>query len=144
MAKAPASKADHEPESTAPAAAAPEPWSIEVEAYRKGFYPEPGSIHGWIRRPGDRFKIKDATAFSREWMVIPHCRPGTGIDLSGTPLDMKGEPIPQMARVEGHGPERVIDDLPPTTAMKIVRDPLQLLNEDALARHEKQLTTRGA
>lgn len=139
MAKAPESE-----KAAAPEIKALEPWSIEVEAYQKGFYPEPGSIHGWIRRPGDRFKIKDPTAFAREWMVIPHQRPGTGIDAFGRSLDHKGKPIEKMAEVEGHGPPRVMpDDLPPTTAMNVVKDPLQLLNQEALARHEKQLTTRG-
>jgi hypothetical protein len=95
------------------AALPPPEWTIEVEAYNQGTYPEPGAMHAWLRNPGDRFRIKNKDHFREEWMRMP------------------GAAIPNLkSDIVGHGPGFTPGvGIPLTGVHNQVKDPLAAIND---------------
>lgn len=113
-----------------PVQKAPADWTIVVEAYRTGYYPEQGRIDAWIREPGAKFLIKNTKQFASEWMRLPGAPTGHIMDDLGNAIARDGKRI----EIFGHGPiDEIPDGVPLTTVPNRVRDPLAQLNESAAA-----------
>lgn len=92
----------------------PQEWVIEVEAYNMGTYgANDGTLHAYLRYPGDRFKIKNESHFCELWMR----RVG---DTSALPT----------SEVPGHGQQYVpAPGVPITGVRNEVKDPVRALND---------------
>lgn len=108
---------------------APADWSIEVEAYRLGYYPQPDRLDAWLREPGRKFLIKNVHHFASEWMRVPGAPVGHLMDETGKAVEARSG---KRIEVFGHGPiDEIPAGVPLTTVPNQVRDPLAQLNESA-------------